>query len=62
MVLAAVLVAAIFQRSRRTRISAANAMSEVADSGRAVVVTRRPPPTRRERRAARRAPGEGGER
>jgi PiT family inorganic phosphate transporter len=48
----AVLVLAIFLRSRRDRVSAANAMSEVADSGRAVKVTRTPPPTRRQRRAA----------
>jgi PiT family inorganic phosphate transporter len=52
-VLAVIVVLAIFLRSRRDRVSAANAMSEVADSGRAVKVTRTPPPTRRQRRAAR---------
>lgn len=60
-VLAVVLVVAIFLRSRRTHVSAANAMSEVADSGRAVAVTGTPPPTWRERRAAR-SSREGGER
>jgi PiT family inorganic phosphate transporter len=52
-VLAVVIVLGIFLRSRRDRVSASNAMSEVADSGRAVKLTRNPPPTRRQRRAAR---------
>ena len=51
-VLAVVIVLAIFLRSRRDRVSASNAMSEVAHSGRAVRVTRKPPPTRRQRREA----------
>ena len=54
-VLAVVVVLWIFLRSRRDRVSASNAMSEVADSGRAVKVTRNPPPTRRQRRATRAA-------
>ncbi len=52
-VLAVVIVLGIFLRSRRDRVSAANAMSEVAHSGRAVKLPRNPPPTRRQRRAAR---------
>jgi PiT family inorganic phosphate transporter len=46
---AGVVVAAIYLRSRRNAVNAANAMSEVADSGAAVKVTRNPPPTRRQR-------------
>lgn len=46
---AAVVVAAIYLRSRRNAVNAANAMSEVADSGAAVKVKRNPPPTRRQR-------------
>lgn len=59
-VLAVVIVLGIFLRSRRDRVSAANAMSEVAHSGRAVKLRRNPPPTRRQRRAARvtEAPGD----
>ncbi|WP_159499918.1 inorganic phosphate transporter [Microbacterium sp. 18062] len=52
-VIAVAIVLGLFLRSRRNRVSAANAMSEVADSGRAVKVTRNPPPTRRRRRALR---------
>lgn len=46
---AGVVVAAIYLRSRRNAVNAANAMSEVADSGAAVKVKRNPPPTRRQR-------------
>lgn len=48
-VLAAVIVAALFVRSRRDAVTANNAMSEVAESGTAVKVKRNPPPTRRQR-------------
>ena len=48
-VLAFIVILAIFLRSRRNAVTAANAMSEVADSGRAVRVKRNPPPTRRQR-------------
>jgi PiT family inorganic phosphate transporter len=43
----------IFLLSRRNAVTAANAMSEVAESGTAVKVTRNPPPTRRQRALAR---------
>jgi PiT family inorganic phosphate transporter len=46
-------VLALFLRSRRNSVNAGNAMSEVADSGRAVKVKRNPPPTRRQRALAR---------
>ena len=49
-VAAAVVVLAIYLRSRRNAVNAGNAMSEVADSGAAVKVPRNPPPTRRQRR------------
>ncbi len=49
-VLAVAIIAAMFWRSRRNRVTAHNAMSEVAASGRAVKVKRNPPPTRRQRR------------
>jgi PiT family inorganic phosphate transporter len=52
-VLAAVIVLVLFLRSRRDQVTAANAMSEVAESGRAVKVKRNPPPTRRQRALAR---------
>jgi PiT family inorganic phosphate transporter len=48
-VLAVVIILSLFLRSRRTTVTAANAMSEVAESGRAVKVTRKPGPTRRQR-------------
>jgi len=48
-ILAALIILGIFLRSRRDAVTAANAMSEVADSGRAVKVKRNPPPTRRQR-------------
>ena len=48
-VLAVLIVLALFMRSRRNSVNASNAMSEVADSGKAVKVTRNPPPTRRQR-------------
>lgn len=56
-VIAVVVVLAIFLRSRRNEVHAGNAMSEVADSGRAVKVKRNPPPTRRQRAIARRDAG-----
>ena len=52
-VLAVLIVLALFMRSRRNSVNASNAMSEVADSGKAVKVTRNPPPTRRQRAVAR---------
>lgn len=52
-VLAVAVILAIFLRSRRNEVNAANAMSEVAESGRAVKVKRNPPPTRRQRAIAR---------
>ncbi|MEI3866226.1 inorganic phosphate transporter [Microbacterium sp. CCNWLW134] len=48
-VAAGVVVLAIYLRSRRNAVTAANAMSEVADSGAAIAVPRIPPPTRRQR-------------
>ncbi len=51
--LALVAIVYIFVRSRRDEVTAANAMSEVAASGRAVKVKRNPPPTRRQRRLVR---------
>ncbi|HEX5856756.1 MAG TPA: anion permease [Microbacterium sp.] len=48
-VLAVIVILGIFLRSRRNAVTASNAMSEVADSGRAVKVKRNPPPTRRQR-------------
>jgi len=57
-VLAVVIIVGLFLRSRRDHVDAANAMSEVADSGLAVKVTRNPPPTRRRRRADERAAAE----
>jgi PiT family inorganic phosphate transporter len=62
-VLAVIIVLVLFLRSRRDEVTAANAMSEVADSGRAVKVKRNPPPTRRQRRLEReRARQEKGQR
>ena len=52
-VLAVLIVLALFLRSRRNSVNASNAMSEVADSGKAVKVKRNPPPTRRQRAIAR---------
>jgi PiT family inorganic phosphate transporter len=52
-VLAVVIILGLFLRSRRDSVTASNAMSEVADSGRAVKVKRNPPPTRRQRAIAR---------
>ena len=51
--LAVGIITFLFLRSRRDEVTAANAMSEVADSGRAVKVKRNPPPTRRQRALAR---------
>ncbi len=48
-VLALVIIVALFLRSRRDAVTAANAMSDVAESGRAVKVKKNPPPTRRQR-------------
>ncbi|MEZ5111399.1 MAG: anion permease [Microbacteriaceae bacterium] len=52
-VLAVVIVAAIFVRSRRHEVNSSNAMSDVAESGTAVKVKRNPPPTRRQRQILR---------
>jgi inorganic phosphate transporter, PiT family len=46
-------IVALFLQSRRSAVTANNAMSEVAESGRAVKVKRNPPPTRRQRAVAR---------
>jgi PiT family inorganic phosphate transporter len=54
-VVAVILIVAMFIRSNRDAVTAANAMSEVAESGRAVKVKRNPPPTRRQRRLERAA-------
>ena len=54
-ILAVAVVLGLFLRSRRDKVTAGNAMSEVADSGHAVKVKRNPPPTRRQRRIAREA-------
>ncbi|WP_347346457.1 inorganic phosphate transporter [Microbacterium sp.] len=54
-VLAVAIILGLFWRSRANEVTAHNAMSEVADSGRAVKVKRNPPPTRRQRREARAA-------
>ncbi|ALJ21101.1 inorganic phosphate transporter [Microbacterium sp. No. 7] len=48
-VIAVAIIIGLFLRSRRSEVHAGNAMSEVADSGRAVKVKRNPPPTRRQR-------------
>lgn len=48
-ILAVAIILGLFLRSRRDEVTAANAMSEVADSGKAVKVKRNPPPTRRQR-------------
>ncbi|MBD8022042.1 inorganic phosphate transporter [Microbacterium gallinarum] len=52
-VLAVAIIFGLFMRSRRDEVNAGNAMSEVADSGKAVKVKRNPPPTRRQRAIAR---------
>ncbi|WP_394280431.1 anion permease [Microbacterium sp.] len=52
-VAAVAIILGIFLRSRRNEVTHANAMNEVADSGRAVKVKRNPPPTRRQLRAER---------
>lgn len=52
-VLATAVILLIFLRSRRNEVNASNAMSEVAESGRAVKVKKNPPPTRRQRALAR---------
>jgi len=48
-VLALIVIIGLFLRSRRDAVTAANAMSDVAESGRAVKVKKNPPPTRRQR-------------
>lgn len=53
-VIAVAIILGMFLRSRRNAVNAANAMSEVADSGAAVKVTPTPPPTRRQRALERR--------
>ncbi|MFB8388175.1 anion permease [Microbacterium sp. NPDC055910] len=52
-VIALVIILGLFWRSRRNVVDSANAMSDVAESGRAVKVKRNPPPTRRQRAVAR---------
>ncbi|WP_169581465.1 inorganic phosphate transporter [Microbacterium thalassium] len=52
-ILAVLIILGLFLRSRRDEVTASNAMSEVADSGKAVKVKRNPPPTRRQRALAR---------
>ncbi|WP_461474045.1 inorganic phosphate transporter [Microbacterium sp. HJ5] len=52
-IIAVVIILGLFMRSRRDEVNAGNAMSEVADSGKAVKVKRNPPPTRRQRAIAR---------
>jgi PiT family inorganic phosphate transporter len=47
--LALAVIIGLFARSRSTRITASNAMSDVAESARAVKVKKNPPPTRRQR-------------
>ena len=47
--LALAVIIGLFARSRSTRVTASNAMSDVAESGRAVKVKKNPPPTRRQR-------------
>jgi PiT family inorganic phosphate transporter len=52
-VLALVVIIGLFLRSRRNAVTANNAFSEVADSGRAVEVPEEPPLTPRQARAQR---------
>lgn len=52
-VIAVAIILFLFLRSRRDEVNASNAMSEVAESGRAVKVKKNPPPTRRQRAIAR---------
>jgi len=47
--LALAVIIGLFARSRSTQVTAANAMSDVAESARAVKVKKNPPPTRRQR-------------
>ncbi|WP_084516035.1 inorganic phosphate transporter [Microbacterium luticocti] len=47
--LALAVIVGLFWRSRRDAVTAANAMSDVAESARAVKVKKNPPPTRRQR-------------
>lgn len=51
-VVAVIIVAGLFLRSRVNAVNAGNAMSEVADSGAAIKVPHTPPPTRRQRKDA----------
>src|SRR5690606_12435940 len=43
-VLALAVIVGLFLRSRRNRVDAGNAMSDVADSGHAIKIKRNPPP------------------
>ncbi|MFV0318762.1 MAG: anion permease [Microbacterium sp.] len=52
-VIALAVIVGLFLRSRRNRVDASNAMSDVADSGHAIKIKRNPPPTRRQRRILR---------
>jgi PiT family inorganic phosphate transporter len=49
-VLAVGIIVALYLRSRRNAVTSANAMSDVAESGRAVELPDQPPPTRRQAR------------
>ncbi|WP_292765561.1 inorganic phosphate transporter [Microbacterium sp. UBA3486] len=49
-VIALVIILGLFMRSRRNAVTPANAMSDVAESGRAVELPDTPPPTRRQQR------------
>lgn len=51
-VLALIVIVGLFLRSRHDAVTPANAMSDVAESGRAVDLPDSPPPTRRQQRAA----------
>jgi PiT family inorganic phosphate transporter len=51
-VLALAIILGLFMRSRRNAVTPANAMSDVAESGRAVELPDTPPPTRRQQRIA----------
>ncbi|WP_404432160.1 inorganic phosphate transporter [Microbacterium lacus] len=57
-ILAVVIVAGLFLRSRVNAVNSSNAMSEVADSGAAVKMPHKPPLTRRQRKDAARAADE----
>ena len=49
-VIALAIILGLFMRSRRNAVTHANAMSDVAESGRAIELPDTPPPTRRQQR------------